>query len=175
MNIYNNVHSIRQNFPTLQDCFNYYYKLHEEYISLVDEIRTSYFNKENGNYFAEKCLTFYTISKDDMSISYADVYLFWNLMPLECDCIKLCLLLIPVILFQKVLFYKLTDTDKKYKSFLKFRDTLKDIYEIVLKGDKHPDKCPYMNTVMANMVTKLKRLDTTIQSVHDAAHKNLHS
>ncbi len=169
MLLYNKTHNIRQNFPTLPECFDYYYTLHKEYLLLIEELRTKYFknNEKDGKFFVEKCLTFYTIKfdTDEMVVSYADIYLFWNCMPLECDCIKLCLLLIPVILFQKVLFYKITNADAKYKSFVAFRDTLKDIYEIVLKGDKQPDKCPYMNTLLSNTLTKLKRLETTIQSV----------
>ena len=170
MLLYNKTHSIRQNFDTLPECFNYYHTLHKEYLLLLDNVRSTYFkkSKEDGKFFAEKCLTFYTIhfDKDEMDVSYADLYLFWNCIPFECDCIKLCLLLIPIILFQKVLFYKITDADKKFNSFVKFRDILKDIYEVVLKGEKKIDTtCPYMNTLLSNTLTKLKRLETTIQSV----------
>jgi len=175
MSIYNKTHNIRQNFSSLPECFAYYRSLHTEYLKVIEEIRLSYFKHavEDGKFFVNKCLTFYTIdyNTDEMDVSYVYAYLFWNCIDLECDCIKLNLLLVPILLFQKVLFYKQTHVDKKYKSFVAFRDTLKDLYEIVLKGEKQSPKCGYFNTLLSNTLTKIKRLDDTIQSIQQNKNK----
>lgn len=171
MSIYNRLHSKKDSFPSTNACFNYYQRLHNEYLQLVEDMKVCYFkdNVEDGIFFAEKCITFYDINleKNELTISYVYVYLFWNCFDtLECDCVKLCLLLIPIILFQKTLFYHIIESPKKYASLIRFRDSLKDIYEIVLKGERKQNKCGYMTTLLSNTLTKIKRLDNAIQSVN---------
>lgn len=165
ISIYNKTHKERQSFPTLHECFQYYQDLHKEYIQLIEEIRIKH-AVEDANHFATNCLTFYTIhpTTHEIEFSYAHAYIFWNCVSLECDCIKLSLLLIPILLFQKVLFYNLSDAEQKYKSFLSFRNILKNIYEIVLKGDKMSTKCAYFNTLVSNTLTKIKRMEETIHT-----------